>query len=128
MTWSGDYAVAASRAAEAGLDINLGYTIPAEGGLDWYDLLYTRGCAAPGQRLPVPGFHVAPGRHRPGHQLTGYANANASATSLVDPEIAADPAIYPDAATRQRLHASQILAPKLERRRSRTWIKIKSGL
>ncbi len=32
--------------------------------------------------------------------FTGYANANRSATALVDPAIAADPAIYPDAETR----------------------------
>ena len=51
-----------------------------------------------------------------------------SATALVEPGIASDPAIYPDAETQRRLHASKILSPKLERRRSRTWIKIKSGL
>ena len=28
MTWSGDYAVAATRAEEAGLEINLAYTMP----------------------------------------------------------------------------------------------------
>ena len=28
MSWSGDYGVAAGRAAEAGIDINLAYTIP----------------------------------------------------------------------------------------------------
>ena len=51
-----------------------------------------------------------------------------TATALVEPAISSDPAIYPDAQTRQRLYASQILSPKLERLRSRTWIKIKSGL
>lgn len=58
----------------------------------------------------------------------GYANANLSATSLVDPALTQDPAIYPDKDTMQRLEPSVVLPPKLERRRSRTWTKIKTGL
>jgi putrescine transport system substrate-binding protein len=58
----------------------------------------------------------------------GYANANRDATSLVDPQITSDPAIYPDEETMQRLEATKVLPPKLERRRSRTWTKIKTGL
>ena len=58
----------------------------------------------------------------------GYANANRDATALVDPAISSDPAIYPDLATLQRLQPSVVLPPKLERRRSRTWTKVKTGL
>ena len=58
----------------------------------------------------------------------GYANANRTATPLVDTAISGNPAIYPDPETRQRLHSTRILPPKLERRRSRTWTKIKTGL
>jgi len=58
----------------------------------------------------------------------GYANANRSATALVDPSITGNPAIYPDPATMERLVPSVVLSPKLERRRSRAWTKIKTGL
>ena len=58
----------------------------------------------------------------------GYANANKSATPLVDPKIAGNIAIYPDASTLERLQTTEVLAPKEERKRSRTWTKIKTGL
>ncbi len=37
MSWSGDYATAATRAAEAGIKIHLAYTIPKEGTNIWFD-------------------------------------------------------------------------------------------
>ena len=129
MSWSGDYAVASARAAETGLDVDLGYTIPLEGSVDWYDVMYIPADAPNIDNAYLfLDFMLRPDVIARASNFTGYANANASATALVDPAITDDPAIYPDADTRQRLQASQILEPKLERRRSRTWIKIKSGL
>jgi putrescine transport system substrate-binding protein len=129
MSWSGDYSVATDRAAEAGLDIDLGYSIPSEGSIDWYDLMYIPADAPnPDNAYLFLDFMLRPEVIARATNFTGYANANRSATALVDPDIASDPAIYPDPQTRQRLHASRILSPKLERLRSRTWIKIKSGL
>ena len=58
----------------------------------------------------------------------GYANANLSATALVDPSLTENTAIYPDEETLLRLQPTEALAPKLERNRSRTWTKIKTGL
>jgi putrescine transport system substrate-binding protein len=129
MSWSGDYAVASERAAEAGKDIDLGYTIPSEGSVDWYDLMYIPADAPHADNAYLfLDFMLRPEVIARATNYTGYANANRSATALVDPDIAADPAIYPDAQTRKRLHASLLLAPKLERLRSRTWTRVKSGL
>jgi putrescine transport system substrate-binding protein len=58
----------------------------------------------------------------------GYANANRSATPLVDTVLTGNPAIYPDPDTMKRLQPTVVLPPKLERRRSRTWTKIKTGM
>jgi putrescine transport system substrate-binding protein len=129
MSWSGDYAVASARAREAGLDLDLRYTIPSEGSLDWYDLMYIPADAPhPDNAYLFLDFMLRPDVIARASNFTGYANANRSATALMDPRITSDPAIYPDLETRQRLHASLILSPKLERLRSRTWIKIRSGL
>jgi len=129
MSWSGDYSVATTRAAEAGLDIDLGYSIPREGGTDWYDVMYIPADAPhPDNAYLFLDFMLRPEVVARASNYTGYANANRSATALVDPAITSDPAIYPDSETMQRLHASRILPPKLERRRSRTWTKIKTGL
>ncbi len=129
MSWSGDYSIATARAAEVGLDIDLGYSIPSEGGTDWYDVMYIPADAPHSDNAYLfMDFMLRPENIARASNYIGYANANRSATALVDPAMTSDPAIYPDRETMQRLHASKILPPKLERRRSRTWTKIKTGL
>jgi putrescine transport system substrate-binding protein len=46
----------------------------------------------------------------------------------VAPEILNDPAVYPSPALRARLYQSGEAAPQLERLRTRTWTRIKTGL
>ena len=58
----------------------------------------------------------------------GYANANLAANPLINPEYLSDVAIYPDAETFESMEITHILEPRLERKRSRTWTRIKSGL
>ncbi len=129
MAWSGDYSVAASRAAEAGVELDLGYTVPQQGAVDWYDVMYIPSDAPhPDNAYLFLDFMLRPEVIARASNYIGYANANRDATSLLDPEISSDPAIYPDAETMLRLEASKVLPPKLERRRSRTWTKIKTGL
>ena len=129
MAWSGDYSVAASRAAEAGVELDLGYTVPQQGATDWYDVMYIPSDAPhPDNAYLFLDFMLRPDVIARASNFTGYANANRDATSLVDPEITSDPAIYPDDETMLRLEAATVLPPKLERRRSRTWTKIKTGL
>ncbi len=129
MAWSGDYAVATTRAAEAGIDIDLAYTIPREGAIDWYDVMYIPADAPhPDNAYLFLDFMLRPDIIARASNYIGYANANRSATPLVDPVLTGNPAIYPDQETMQRLQPSVVLPPKLERRRSRTWTKIKTGL
>ena len=58
----------------------------------------------------------------------GRNSLSQAATALVDPQISGDLAIYPDESIIERLHSVNILPPKLERIRSRSWTKIKTGL
>ena len=58
----------------------------------------------------------------------GYANAIKDAIDFVEPRIAEDTAIYPDHLVLQRMQTTEVLPPKMERRRMRTWTKIKTGL
>ena len=57
----------------------------------------------------------------------GYANANKAATPLVDPATVANPAIYPDAATRARLFTPKPPTPEQEEALTRIWTEIKTG-
>jgi putrescine transport system substrate-binding protein len=129
MAWSGDYSIAASRAAEAGIELDLGYTVPLQGAVDWYDVMYIPSDAPHlNNAYLFLDFMLRPEVVARASNFIGYANANRDATPLVDPEITSDPAIYPDAETMRRLQSTTVLPPKLERRRSRTWTKIKTGL
>ena len=38
---------------------------------------------------------------------TGYANGNAASVPLLDPEIASNPAVYPDAEMRKRMYVTK---------------------
>ena len=128
-TWSGDYAVATIRAKEAGLDLPLRYTVPQEGSTIWFDAAYIPADAPhPDNAHLFLNYLLRPEVIAAFTNFTGYANPNASATPLVLPEYVNDPAIYPDAETRQRLHVTYIAGPKIERLRTRAWTRAKSGL
>ena len=129
MSWSGDYSVASNRAKEAGIDINLDYIIPKEGGGMWFDNMYIPEDAPHRENAYLfLNYMLRPEVIAASTDYIGYANANKSATPMVNPSLTANVAIYPDAKTLQRLQTTEVLAPKEERKRSRTWTKIKTGL
>ena len=129
MSWSGDYSVASNRAKEAGIDINLDYIIPKEGAGMWFDNMYVPEDAPHRENAYLfLNYMLRPEVIAASTDYIGYANANKSATPLVEPSLTLNVAIYPDAETLRRLQTTEILAPKEERKRSRTWTKIKTGL
>jgi len=126
--WSGDYGVAKTRAAEAGLDVNLAYFVPKSGAPARFDLW-----CMPADAGNVDNAHrfidylLRPEVAAACSNFTGYANANAAATPLLDPAIASDPAIYPDAATMARLYTPAPQSEEQDREITRVWTDIKSG-
>jgi putrescine transport system substrate-binding protein len=129
MSWSGDYATSARRAKEAGIDINLQYVVPVEGGALWVDGLY----------IPSDAPHAANAHKFINFLLRGdvaagiskeveYANANAASWEFLDEETLNNPAIYPDAAAWKRMFAIDAADPVRERARTRTLARVKSGL
>lgn len=128
MTWSGDYATASARAEEAGIKINLAYFIPKEGSLLWFDNFYI-----PSDATQVANAHkfleylLQPEVMAGVTNYVRYANSNLPATPLVTEDIRNDPAIYPDASTRQRLFPQKVLSPASMRLINRAWTSVKSG-
>lgn len=129
MSWSGDYALSTARAAEAGVDIDLRYVVPKEGGPIWIDGIY----------IPSDAPHVS-NAHRfinfllradvaaKNTNFNYYANANGASFKLLDDDVLNNPAVYPDAAVWQRLYAIEPTDPVRERPRTRTLARIKSGI
>ncbi|MCH7695425.1 MAG: polyamine ABC transporter substrate-binding protein [Proteobacteria bacterium] len=129
MSWSGDYSVARTRAEEAGIDINLGYSMLEKGVPTWIDGMFIPSDAPhPNNAHLLINYLMRPEVIAPISNFIGYANGNRSATALVDPRITNDPAIYPNEDVKRRLQPALVYSPKVERPRSRTFTRIKSGL
>ncbi|MDT8856397.1 polyamine ABC transporter substrate-binding protein [Paracoccaceae bacterium Fryx2] len=127
-SWSGDYAVAKARAAEAGIEMNLAYHVPMTGAPAWFDVMAIP-TDAPNRdnAYAFIDFLLRPEVIAACTDFTGYANASKAANGLVDPAIFNDPAVYPDAETTARLWAPKPMSDAQERALTRAWTTIKSG-
>lgn len=128
MTWSGDYAVAAGRAEEAGKEVSLSYFMPKEGTGVWFDVWLVP-ADAPHKENAYKwlDYMMRPEVIAGATNYTWYANANAAAAEFVDPDILADEAVYPPAEMRATMYSYKTLPQKANRTRTRTWSKIKTG-
>ena len=126
--WSGDVFQALYRAEEAENGVEIGYVIPDEGALQWFDMM----------AIPVDAPH-AENAHTfinfiMDAQITAditnyvwYANGNAASMPMVDPEITGDPGIFPTEAASAGLWGSKVYDARTDRTVSRLWTKVKTG-
>jgi len=129
MAWSGDYIQAQNRADEVGADVRLAYTVPKEGTVMWFDnLLIPADAPHPENAHLFLDFLMRPDVIARISEHTGYGNANLASVPYLDPELASNPAAYPPLEARQHWQAGLVYEPRLERRRSRAWSRVKSGL
>jgi putrescine transport system substrate-binding protein len=126
--WAGDYAVSATRAKEAGLDIDLGYYVPKTGGTMWVDAFIIPADAAnKDQAHAFLDFIMRPEVIAAATNYTAYANANKDADALVDPSIRDNPAVYPDAEVKARIWLPEAVSPEYDTARTRAWQRIMTG-
>ncbi|TIU54056.1 MAG: extracellular solute-binding protein, partial [Mesorhizobium sp.] len=103
--WSGDVFQARNRAVEAKQGVEIGYSVPKEGAQMWFDQM----------AIPADAPHVAEAHEFLNYMMKPeviakssnyvlYANGNKASQQFVDKAILDDPAIYPDAATLQKLY------------------------
>lgn len=129
MSWSGDYAQAMNRAKDVGANVNLAYYTPREGTIFWFDGVF----------IPVDALHpdnahlfldylLRPRVIAEISNLIRYANANLASFPYMLPEVANDPAAYPSRQVREHAQIGYIFGPKDERRRTRAWSRVKTGL
>lgn len=129
MSWSGDFAQAAARAEEAGLDIELRYTAPKEGSGLWVDGLYIPSDAPhKDNAYKFLDFLMRPEIAADIVNSTFYANANAASWEFVNPEILNNPSIFPDEEIWKRVYPVLSVDPKWERPRTRAFARVKSDL
>ncbi|MDH3532012.1 MAG: extracellular solute-binding protein [Gammaproteobacteria bacterium] len=129
MSWSGDYAQAAARAAEAGIDIDLRYTAPREGSGLWVDGLYIPSDAPNKDNAYLfLNFMLRPDIAAANATQVNYANANRASWQLLAPELLNNPAVFPDEAIWEILYPVKTADPKRERPRTRAFARAKSGI
>lgn len=119
MSWSGDYAQAAARAEEAGIPIDLRYTMPREGSGLWVDGIFLPVDAPhPENAYLFMNYILRPEVTAEISNYVYYANANESAKRLLKPEVLNDPGIYPDEAAWDLLYPVYFGEPAREDRKS----------
>jgi len=129
MSWSGDYAVAARRAKEAGLDMDLRYTLPKEGSGLWVDGLYIPTDAPHKDNAYLfINFLMRPQIAADIAMEVWYANFNKSSREFMLPEMLDNPAVYPDEETWKILYPILTADPKRERPRTRAFARVKAGI
>ena len=129
MSWSGDYATSRARARAAGVDVPLAFTVPKEGANGSYDAwLIPADAPHPLAAHKFLNYMLEPRVIAGVTNYIHYANDNAAADAYVDPHILADPAVYLPPAVEARLYHAAEAGPALERLRTRTWTRIKTGL
>ncbi len=129
MSWSGDYSQAMNRALEVGASVNLAYFTPREGWVFWFDGVFIpAGAPHPENAHLFLNYLLRPEVMAAISNETRYANANRASEPFVDPAVLHDPAAYPDLEARRQGAIGYIFGPKEERRRTRVWSRIKTGL
>jgi putrescine transport system substrate-binding protein len=126
--YSGDVLQARDRADEAGNDVEIGYSIPKEGAILWFDVIaIPKDAPHPDNAHAFIDYLLRPDVIADITNYVSYANPNLAATKLIDEEIRSDPSIYPPREVRARLVSSEVPPADIQRLRTRTWTRVKTG-
>jgi putrescine transport system substrate-binding protein len=126
--YSGDIKQAQKRAVEAKNGVEIGYAIPKEGALLWFDNL-----AIPKDAKNAADAHVLinyllkPEVAAKNSNFLAYANGNVASQPLIDKSILEDKSVYPDEATMKTLYVINAHDQKTQRLMNRLWTRIKTG-
>lgn len=126
--WSGDILQARDRAAEADNGVEVAYNAPQEGALMWFDQM-----AIPVDAPNAEGAHAFLNFIMDAQNMADasnyvyYANGNKASQALLVEDVIGDTAIYPDAATLEKLYTVTPFDSSGQRLLTRLWTKVKSG-
>jgi spermidine/putrescine transport system substrate-binding protein len=124
--YSNDMFRAREDARAAGRPFTIGFATPGEGAVLAVDsFVLHRSGARPDLAHKFIDFMLEGGNAADVSTLIGAGNTNAAAMPYIEPRIAAEPAIFPPAATLRTLEMLRDFEPRLRRRLSRMWTEIK---
>jgi putrescine transport system substrate-binding protein len=126
--YNGDFVQARKRAKDANNGVQIGFMIPKEGSLLWFDIL-----AIPRDAPNVDSAHLFinylmdPKVVANITNFIGFANANSASLPLLDATIASDPIVFPPRDQQQRLFVQTQDSPEQSRAITRLWQKFKTA-
>jgi len=126
--YNGDMVQARKRAQEANNGNKIGYVIPDEGSLLWFNLLaIPRDAPHAANAYLFINYILNPSVLDNITNAVGYANALRDPSPALDASIAADPVVYPTPEERKRLFVPTEDTPEQARVITRIWQKFKMG-
>jgi putrescine transport system substrate-binding protein len=126
--YSGDILQARNRADEAKAGVNIGYIIPKEGALMWFDsFVIPKDAPHPDAALAFINYMMKPDVAAKNSDYVFYANGNKDSQPLLSKDVSGDPSIYPADEVMQRLFTTTPYDPKVQRVITRLWTNLKAG-
>ena len=126
--WSGDVLQARDRAKEAGNGVNIAYSIPKEGALQFFDMLaIPKDAQHPDNAHAFINYLLEPEVAAANTNFVSYPTAVIPATPLVDASIRDDKTIYPPPEVTAKLFGLKIMPPEVDRLYTRLWTDLKTG-
>ncbi len=127
--YSGDVFIAQAAAAEAAAGVEVGYVIPKEGALKWFDLFAIPADAPhPDNAHKFIDFMMRPEIAAANTNYVYYASGNKAALEFIDPAVKDDPAIYPTPEVSAKLFNLKAHTPDYDELLTETWQRIKTGV
>ncbi len=126
--YSGDVFIAADRAESAGTGVEIDYSVPVEGAMQWFDMMAIPADAPnPEAAHAFINFIMKPEITADITNYVYYANANAASMELVEEEIRNDPAIFPTPEVQAKLFPTITRDARAERTLTRLWTRVRTG-
>lgn len=126
--WSGDILQARDRAEEAGAGVEIGYAIPAEGAMMWFDNMAIPADAPNPENAHVfLDFIMRPEMIAMATNYVFYANGNLASKPFIDEDVLNDPAIYPSDEVMEKLFVVSPFDTALQRQVTRLWTQVRTG-
>ncbi len=126
--WSGDVLQARDRAAEVGQGVVIGFSVPKEGTIIWFDMYAIPADAPhPSNAHAFINFMMKPEVAAANSNFVNYATGNAASLALVDESVRNDPGVYPSAEVKAKLFPDLASTDEFTRLVNRSWTRFTTG-